>query len=51
MKGDRNKLTTADLLLLSLLAEQPMYDYQAHANVRQGARRRAAAKHPALLSS
>ena len=33
MKGDQNKLTTADLVLLSLLAEQPMHGYQANAEL------------------
>jgi DNA-binding PadR family transcriptional regulator len=32
-KGDRNKLTTADLVLLSLLAEQSMHGYQANAEL------------------
>jgi DNA-binding PadR family transcriptional regulator len=32
-KGDRNRLTTADLVLLSLLAEQPMHGYQANAEL------------------
>jgi DNA-binding PadR family transcriptional regulator len=32
-KGDRNILTTADLVLLSLLAEQPMHGYQANAEM------------------
>jgi DNA-binding PadR family transcriptional regulator len=32
-KENRNKLTTADLVLLSLLAEQPMHGYQANAEL------------------
>ena len=32
-RKDHNKLTTADLVLLSLLAEQPMHGYQANAEL------------------
>jgi DNA-binding PadR family transcriptional regulator len=31
--GDRRKLTTADLVLLSLLSERPMHGYQANAEL------------------